>query len=151
MNYFFLPQLDYASVFWCFLALYRVIFGSQACSIVWPAISAIGTKNPCIATHIWSFCINEWDMFIDISMVYALLNFIGCIAAAKYLESQDVNDMTLMILLSIICFAGRPLFLCDGYHRAYSGFPDFFHTTSCNGKGGTRWPCFFRFSVWAFL
>jgi multicomponent Na+:H+ antiporter subunit F len=26
------------------------------------------------------------DMFIDISMVYALLNFIGCLVLAKYLE-----------------------------------------------------------------
>ena len=26
------------------------------------------------------------DMFIDISMVYALLNFIGCLVMSKYLE-----------------------------------------------------------------
>jgi multisubunit Na+/H+ antiporter MnhF subunit len=26
------------------------------------------------------------EMFIDISMVYALLNFLGCIVLAKYLE-----------------------------------------------------------------
>jgi multisubunit Na+/H+ antiporter MnhF subunit len=26
------------------------------------------------------------EMFIDISMVYALLNFIGCLVLAKYLE-----------------------------------------------------------------
>jgi len=32
------------------------------------------------------FIYNRVDMFIDISMVYALLNFIGTITAAKYLE-----------------------------------------------------------------
>ena len=29
------------------------------------------------------------DMFIDMAIVYALLNFVGMIAVAKYLEHQD--------------------------------------------------------------
>ena len=36
------------------------------------------------------FNVNEtpYEMFIDISMVYGLLNFIGTLATAKYLEME---------------------------------------------------------------
>ncbi|HUU40515.1 MAG TPA: monovalent cation/H+ antiporter complex subunit F [Desulfatiglandales bacterium] len=66
------------------LVLYRVVFGPGVYNRV-AAISAIGTKT-LIVLLIFGFLYNREDMFIDISMVYALLNFIGCIAAAKYLE-----------------------------------------------------------------
>jgi multicomponent Na+:H+ antiporter subunit F len=62
-----------------FLCLYRGIFNRIA------AISAIGTKT-LIILLIMGFIYNRVDMFVDISMVYALLNFIGTITAAKYLE-----------------------------------------------------------------
>lgn len=69
-----------------FLVLYRVIFGPGVFNRI-AAISAIGTKT-LIILLIFGYLYNRVEMFIDISMVYALLNFIGCIAAAKYLEME---------------------------------------------------------------
>jgi len=69
-----------------FCALYRAIFGPGVFNRV-AAISAIGTKT-LVLLLIFGLLYERVDMFIDISMVYALLNFIGCVAAAKYLESQ---------------------------------------------------------------
>jgi multicomponent Na+:H+ antiporter subunit F len=66
------------------LCLYRGIFGPGVLNRI-AAISAIGTKT-LIILLLMGFIYNRVDMFIDISMVYALLNFIGTIAAAKYLE-----------------------------------------------------------------
>ena len=69
-----------------FLVLHRVIFGPGVFNRI-AAISAIGTKTLIILLAL-GYAYNRVDMFIDISMVYALLNFIGCIAAAKYLEME---------------------------------------------------------------
>ncbi|MBW2544751.1 MAG: pH regulation protein F [Deltaproteobacteria bacterium] len=69
-----------------FLVLYRVIFGPGVFNRI-AAVSAIGTKS-LIILLIFGYIYNRVEMFIDISMVYALLNFIGCIAAAKYLEME---------------------------------------------------------------
>jgi len=69
-----------------FLVLYRVIFGPGVFNRI-AAISAIGTKT-LIILLVFGYVYKRVDMFVDISMVYALLNFIGCIAAAKYLEME---------------------------------------------------------------
>jgi len=72
----------------CFLVLlvlYRVVFGPGVFNRI-AAISAVGTKT-LIILLIMGYLYNRVEMFVDISMVYALLNFIGCIAAAKYLET----------------------------------------------------------------
>ena len=69
-----------------FLVLYRVIFGPGVFNRI-AAVSAIGTKS-LIVLLIFGYLYDRVEMLIDISMVYALLNFIGCIAAAKYLEME---------------------------------------------------------------
>jgi len=69
-----------------FFALYRVIFGPGIYNRI-AALSAIGTKTLVILLII-GLIYDRVDMFIDISMVYALLNFIGTLAAAKYLEME---------------------------------------------------------------
>ena len=66
------------------LCLYRGAFGPGVLNRI-AGISAIGTKTLVILL-LMGFIYNRVDMFIDISMVYALLNFIGTITAAKYLE-----------------------------------------------------------------
>jgi len=66
------------------LCLYRGIFGPGVLNRI-AAISAIGTKTLVILL-LMGFIYQRIDMFIDISMVYALLNFIGTITVAKYLE-----------------------------------------------------------------
>jgi multicomponent Na+:H+ antiporter subunit F len=66
--------------------MYRVVFGPGIYNRV-AAISAIGTKTLVILL-IMGFIYNRVEMFVDISMVYALLNFIGTLAVAKYLEIE---------------------------------------------------------------
>jgi multicomponent Na+:H+ antiporter subunit F len=68
------------------LCLYRGVFGPGVLNRI-AAISAIGTKTLVILL-LMGFIYRRVDMFVDISMVYALLNFIGTITAAKYLEIQ---------------------------------------------------------------
>jgi multicomponent Na+:H+ antiporter subunit F len=67
-----------------FLCLYRGAFGPGVLNRI-AGICAIGTKTLVILL-LMGFIYNRVEMFIDISMVYALLNFIGTITAAKYLE-----------------------------------------------------------------
>jgi multicomponent Na+:H+ antiporter subunit F len=69
-----------------FFVMYRVVFGPGVYNRV-AAISAIGTKTLVILL-IMGFIYNRVEMFVDISMVYALLNFIGTLAVAKYLEIE---------------------------------------------------------------
>ena len=66
------------------LCLYRGIFGPTVLNRI-AGISAIGTKTLVILLFM-GFIYDRVDMFIDISMVYAILNFIGTLAVAKYLE-----------------------------------------------------------------
>ena len=72
-----------------FLVLYRVVFGPGVFNRI-AALSAIGTKTLIILLII-GFLYNRVDMFVDISMVYALLNLIGTLAASKYLETAGDN------------------------------------------------------------
>jgi len=72
-----------------FLILYRVVFGPGVFNRI-AALSAIGTKTLIILLII-GFLYNRVDMFVDISMVYALLNLIGTLAASKYLETVGEN------------------------------------------------------------
>jgi multicomponent Na+:H+ antiporter subunit F len=64
--------------------LYRATYGPTILNRA-AGISAIGTKTLTILL-IMGVVYDRIDMFIDISMVYALLNFIGTVVLAKYLE-----------------------------------------------------------------
>lgn len=73
----------------CFLALlclYRGIFGPTLLNRM-AGISAIGTKT-LIILMLMGFIYDRIEMFVDICMVYALLNFVGVLAMAKYLEMK---------------------------------------------------------------
>ncbi|MDY6837076.1 MAG: monovalent cation/H+ antiporter complex subunit F [Thermodesulfobacteriota bacterium] len=64
--------------------LYRATYGPGVLNRA-AGISAIGTKT-LIILLIMGVIYDRIDMFIDISMVYALLNFIGTVVLAKYIE-----------------------------------------------------------------
>ncbi len=66
------------------LCLYRVTYGPTVLNRA-AGISAIGTKT-LIILLIMGVIYDRIDMFLDISMVYALLNFLGCLVLAKFLE-----------------------------------------------------------------
>jgi multicomponent Na+:H+ antiporter subunit F len=67
------------------LCLYRATYGPNVLNRA-AGISAIGTKT-LIILLIMGVAYHRIDMFVDISMVYALLNFIGTVVLAKYLET----------------------------------------------------------------
>lgn len=66
------------------LCLYRATYGPTVLNRA-AGISAVGTKT-LIILLIMGVIYDRVDMFVDISMVYALLNFLGCLLLAKYLE-----------------------------------------------------------------
>ena len=66
-----------------FIPLYRVIAGPTLYDRILGA-GAIATKTMVIILVV-GFAFGRIDMFIDITLAYATLNFIGVIAIAKYL------------------------------------------------------------------
>ena len=64
--------------------LYRATYGPNVLNRA-AGISAIGTKT-LIILLLMGAIYDRIEMFIDISMVYALLNFIGTLVLAKHLE-----------------------------------------------------------------
>lgn len=68
------------------VCLYRGILGPGFLNRI-VAINVIGTKIVVILILMGLF-IQRVDMFVDISLAYAFLNFIGTLAAAKYLERK---------------------------------------------------------------
>jgi multicomponent Na+:H+ antiporter subunit F len=85
MNTFFL----YVDLFLGLLVLaclYRVVFGPTTIDRM-IAVSAIGTKTLVILILI-GFIFGRVEMFMDICIVYALLNFLGTLAATKFFEEK---------------------------------------------------------------
>ncbi len=69
-----------------FIPLYRVLMGPTLFDRVLGA-GAIATKTMVLILVI-GLVFDRLDMFIDITMAYAILNFIGTIAIAKYLDTR---------------------------------------------------------------
>jgi len=65
------------------IPLYRVLRGPTLFDRMLGA-GAVGTKTMVLILVV-GFIFNRVDMFIDITLAYAILNFIGTIAVAKYL------------------------------------------------------------------
>ncbi len=68
-----------------FLPLYRVMKGPTLFDRMLGA-GAIGSKT-LVLICIIGIVYDRFDMFIDITLAYAALNFIGVIAISKYLNS----------------------------------------------------------------
>lgn len=68
------------------LAFYRVIAGPTIFDRL-VGVGVMGTKTVVLLCLI-GFLYGRIDMFVDIAIGYALLNFIGTIAASKYFERK---------------------------------------------------------------
>ncbi len=68
------------------MPLYRVVAGPTVFDRVIGA-GMIGTKTLLLLAVI-GFAYGRIEMFVDLAVVYALLNFVGTIATGKYLERQ---------------------------------------------------------------
>ena len=69
-----------------FLTLYRVIVGPTAIDRIM-GLNVIGTKTTVLLVIIGTV-FHRVDMFVDIALAYALLNFIATIAAARYFNTR---------------------------------------------------------------
>lgn len=85
MNFIFLGVAVFIALL-IFMPLYRVIVGPTVFDRVIGA-SLIGTKS-ILLLAIVGFTYGRIEMFVDLAIVYALLNFVGAIVAAKYLERR---------------------------------------------------------------
>lgn len=65
-----------------FFALYRVVFGPTVIDRIM-GVNVIGTKTT-ILLIIIGYIYHRVEMFVDIALAYALLNFIATIAASRY-------------------------------------------------------------------
>jgi len=73
-----------------FIPLYRVVKGPTVFDRMLGA-AAIGSKTMVLICII-GVVYGRFDMFIDITMAYAILNFIAFIAVAKYINSLRDDD-----------------------------------------------------------
>jgi multicomponent Na+:H+ antiporter subunit F len=63
---------------------YRLIVGPRVYNRLLAA-GAVGT-NAIAMLALMGYIFERPDMFVDLALTYALLNFVGTVAAAKYLE-----------------------------------------------------------------
>jgi len=73
-----------------FIPLYRVVKGPTIFDRMLGA-GAVGTKTMVLILLI-GLVFNRIDMFIDITLAYAVLNFIGTIAIAKFLGTGKAME-----------------------------------------------------------
>ncbi len=81
MERFFL----YIAIYICFLmffSLYRAIRGPTVVDRI-VGVNAIGSKTVILLLLI-GLLYNRLDMFIDIALAYAMLNFVAVLAASRY-------------------------------------------------------------------
>jgi multicomponent Na+:H+ antiporter subunit F len=73
------------------ISLYRAIFGPTVLDRMIGA-NAIGSKTVVLLIII-GFVYRRVDMFVDIALAYALLNFIAVLAASRYFQKRkDLYD-----------------------------------------------------------
>jgi len=70
------------------LVLYRAVVGPRACDRVL-AVNAIGTKTVVLISLIGFMYARPY--FLDIALVYALINFISTIAFLKYRQTGRLD------------------------------------------------------------
>jgi multicomponent Na+:H+ antiporter subunit F len=85
MSDFFLVS-SIVLAFLVFICLYRGVGGPGFFNRI-VAVNVIGTKVVVILIFM-GFIYQRVDMFVDTSLGYALLNFIGTLAVAKYIERK---------------------------------------------------------------
>ena len=79
----------YASLFLAFLmivSLYRAVFGPTVVDRL-IGVNAIGSKTTVLLIMI-GILYQRVDMFVDIALAYAMLNFIAVLAASRYFQKR---------------------------------------------------------------
>ena len=79
----------YAGLFLCllmFASLYRSVFGPTILDRL-IGVNAIGSKTVILLLLI-GLLYERLDMFVDIALAYALLNFVAVLAASRYFQKR---------------------------------------------------------------
>ena len=79
----------YTSLYLCilmFLSLYRAVRGPTVLDRL-IGVNAIGSKTTTLLIFI-GLIYRRVDMFVDIALAYAMLNFIAVLAAARYFQKE---------------------------------------------------------------
>jgi len=79
----------YASIYLCFvmmLSLYRAVAGPTVLGRL-IGVNAIGSKTTALLILI-GLIYKRVDMFVDIALAYAMLNFIAVLAASRYFQKK---------------------------------------------------------------
>ncbi len=79
----------YASLLLCVLmlvSLYRGVFGPSVLDRL-IGVNAIGSKTTVLLVLV-GFLFHRVDMFVDIALAYALLNFVAVLAASRYFQKR---------------------------------------------------------------
>jgi len=87
MDDFFLA-VSLTILFLAAICFYRVAFGPGILNRI-VAANVVGTKTTASILLI-GFLFGKVDYFIDIALVYALINFIGTLAFSKYFERKGI-------------------------------------------------------------
>jgi multicomponent Na+:H+ antiporter subunit F len=85
MEIFFLSSGIYLSLL-MLLPLYRAVFGPTVLDRL-VGVNAIGSKTTVLLLII-GLIYGRVEMFVDIALAYALLNFIAVLAAARYFQKK---------------------------------------------------------------
>ncbi|MCP3873936.1 MAG: pH regulation protein F [Desulfobacteraceae bacterium] len=85
MNIFFL-SIALGMCFLMLFSLYRAIFGPTVLDRL-VGVNAIGSKTVILLLLI-GFLYERVDMFVDIALAYAFLNFVAVIAASRYFHKR---------------------------------------------------------------
>ena len=79
----------YAGIYLCLLmlmSLYRAVFGPTVLDRL-IGVNAIGSKTTTLLVLI-GLLYHRVDMFVDIALAYAMLNFIAVLAASRYFQKR---------------------------------------------------------------
>lgn len=85
MEQFFLYAGTYLGLL-MLVALYRAVFGPTVLDRL-IGVNAIGSKTITLLVLI-GLLYQRVDMFVDIALAYAMLNFIAVLASARYFQKQ---------------------------------------------------------------
>lgn len=79
----------YTGLYLCllmFVSLYRAVFGPTVLDRL-IGVNAIGSKTVALLVLI-GLLYKRVDMFVDIAMAYAMLNFLAVLAASRYFQKR---------------------------------------------------------------
>lgn len=87
----FLIALGVGLLFIMLIPMFRVVFGPTTFDRIM-GVNVIGTKTTVLLVIIGAIYARN-EMFVDIALAYAMLNFIATIAASKYFQHTSRKEM----------------------------------------------------------